>query len=339
MKALKWLLIIAGSVLVLVIAVLLLIPLFVDVEKYKPEIEKQVSSAVGRPFAIKGQLKLSLFPWAGVAFSDLYLGSPPGYKEKDFLFVKSFDVRMKLLPLLSKDIQVQRFVIEGPKIVLAVGTAATDLTLRKITGAPVVACLVLRTERIEQAGNAAGVSLEFPLETQFAWLQRILPQARTVGVLYNPAENQRRIDAAVQTAKRFGLRIDAEPVSSPKDVPAALNSLAKRADVLWCIPDAVTLSAVISKNILLFSFRNSIPVIGPSPAWVKAGALYSLDWDYADLGVQCGEMAVKILAGASPASVGVASPRRVQYTLNLATARQMKLDLPDALVKGARQTF
>ena len=235
--------------------------------------------------------------------------------------------------------QLQRISSEGPKIVLAVGTAATDLTLRKITGAPVVACLVLRTERIEHAGNAAGVSLEFPLETQFAWLQRILPQARTVGVLYNPAENQRRIDAAVQTAKRFGLRIEAEPVSSPKDVPAALNSLAKRADVLWCIPDAVTLSAVISKNILLFSFRNSIPVIGPSPAWVKAGALYSLDWDYADLGVQCGEMAVKILAGASPASVGVASPRRVQYTLNLATARQMKLDLPDALVKGARQTF
>ena len=118
MKALKWLLIIGGSFLVLVIAALLLIPLFVDVEKYKPEIEKQVSSTVGRPFVIKGPLKLSLFPWAGVAFSDLQLGSPPGYKEKDFLLVKSFDVRMKLLPLLSKEIQVQRFVIDGPRIIL-----------------------------------------------------------------------------------------------------------------------------------------------------------------------------------------------------------------------------
>src|SRR5512136_1391686 len=98
MKALKWLLIIGGGFLVLVIAALLFIPLFVDVEKYKPEIEKQVSSTVGRPFAIEGRLKLSLFPWAGVAFSDLHLGSPPGFKEKDFLFVKSFDVRMKLLP-------------------------------------------------------------------------------------------------------------------------------------------------------------------------------------------------------------------------------------------------
>lgn len=118
MKALKWLLIIGGGLLALVIAALLLIPMFVDVEKYKPEIEKQVSSAIGRPFAIGGRLKLSLFPWAGVAFSDLRLGSPPGFREKDFLLVKSFDVRMKLLPLLSREVQVQRFVIEEPKIVL-----------------------------------------------------------------------------------------------------------------------------------------------------------------------------------------------------------------------------
>lgn len=118
MKALKWLLIIGGGVAALVIAALLIIPRFVDVETYKPEIEKQVSGAVGRPFSIKGPVTLSLFPWAGVAFSDLHLGSPPGYTEQDLLFVKSFDVRMKLLPLLFKDVQVQRFVIDGPKVAL-----------------------------------------------------------------------------------------------------------------------------------------------------------------------------------------------------------------------------
>ena len=118
MKALKWILIIGGGLVVLVIAALLLIPLFVDVNQYKPEIEKQVASATGRPFSIEGDLKLSLFPWAGVAFSGLHLGSPPGFEEKDFLFVKSFDARMKLLPLFLRDIQVERFVVEGPRIVL-----------------------------------------------------------------------------------------------------------------------------------------------------------------------------------------------------------------------------
>ncbi len=50
-----------------------------------------------------------------------FLGTVPGYKEKDFLFVKSLDVRMKLLPLLSKDIRVRRFVIEEPRAVLELG--------------------------------------------------------------------------------------------------------------------------------------------------------------------------------------------------------------------------
>lgn len=118
MKALKWILIIGGGLVVLLIAALLLIPFFVDVNQYKPQIEEQVASATGRPFSIGGDLKLSLFPWAGVALSDLRLGSPPGFEEKDFLFVRSFDARVKLLPLLSKDIRVERFVIEGPRVVL-----------------------------------------------------------------------------------------------------------------------------------------------------------------------------------------------------------------------------
>ncbi|MEW6667585.1 MAG: AsmA family protein [Thermodesulfobacteriota bacterium] len=118
MKAVKWVLIGLAGIIVIVIGALLIIPMFVDVQKYKPEIEKQVSQAIGCPFSIGGELKLSLFPWAGIAFSDLRMGNPPGFKEKDLLAVKSFDVKVKLMPLLSKDIQVNRFVVEGLKVAL-----------------------------------------------------------------------------------------------------------------------------------------------------------------------------------------------------------------------------
>jgi len=117
-RLLKWVLILGGGLLLLVVAALLIVPMFVDVQKYKPEIEKRVSEATGRPFSIGGQLELSLFPWAGLAFSDLHLGNPPGFKEKDFVSVKSFEARVKLLPLLSRDVQVKRFILEGPRIVL-----------------------------------------------------------------------------------------------------------------------------------------------------------------------------------------------------------------------------
>lgn len=118
MKTLKWVGIVVGGLVLFVILALLIVPLFVDIQKYKPEIETKVSEATGRPFRIGGDLSLSFFPWAGLSFSDLHLGNPPDFDEKDFVSVKSFDVKVKLIPLLSKDIQVKRFVLEGPRIAL-----------------------------------------------------------------------------------------------------------------------------------------------------------------------------------------------------------------------------
>ncbi|UCD79877.1 MAG: AsmA family protein [Desulfobacterales bacterium] len=114
----KWGAIIIGCLVVVIIAALLLIPMFVDVQKYKPLLESKVSEATGRPFSVGDDLQLSLFPWAGVSFSDLRLGNPAGFSEKEFVTVKSFEVRIKLLPLLSKDVQIKRFVLNAPHIVL-----------------------------------------------------------------------------------------------------------------------------------------------------------------------------------------------------------------------------
>jgi AsmA protein len=140
-KIIKWLGIIAGSLAVLIILILIIVPFFFDIQRYKPMIEQEVTKATGRPFAIGGDLRLSLFPWAGLAFSDLHLGNPDGFTEKDFVSIRSFDVKVKFLPLLSKDIQVKRFVIAGPRIILEKTKDARcnwqGLGKKEATGAPV----------------------------------------------------------------------------------------------------------------------------------------------------------------------------------------------------------
>jgi AsmA protein len=117
-KAIKWVSIVVGGLIVLVILVVVITPMFVDIQKYKPEIESKVSEATGRPFTLGGDLDLSLFPWVGVSLADLHLGNPEGFEGKDLLSVKSFEVRVKVLPLLSKNIEVKRFVVESPRITL-----------------------------------------------------------------------------------------------------------------------------------------------------------------------------------------------------------------------------
>jgi AsmA protein len=117
-KTIKWGLIICTSLVVLVIAVLLIAPAFIDIRDYKPQLEKKVADATGRPFSVGDDLNLSLFPWAGISFSDLRLGNTAGFSEKELVTVKSFEIRVKLLPLISKDIQVKRFILNEPNITL-----------------------------------------------------------------------------------------------------------------------------------------------------------------------------------------------------------------------------
>ena len=73
--------------------------------------------------------------------------------------------------------------------------------------------------------------------------------------------------------------------------------------------------------------------------WVKAGALFSLDWDYRDLGAQCGEMALQVLHGVPPGSIPAAVPRKVLYSVNRNTAQQMKITIPGQFLQGARNVF
>ena len=84
-RTVKWVLIIGVSLVAIFIAALILLPKLVDLKQYKPRIEAQVSKATGRAFkSLKGDLRLSLSPYASLSFSDLHLGSLPGFKEKGF---------------------------------------------------------------------------------------------------------------------------------------------------------------------------------------------------------------------------------------------------------------
>jgi len=114
----KWFFIIGGVFLVLIIAAVLIIPQVVDIKKYKPAIEQKVAQATGRPFAVGDDMDFSVFPWVGVRLTNLHLGNPDGYAVKDMVSVKNFEVRLKVMPLLSKRIQVKTFVLDGPVIYL-----------------------------------------------------------------------------------------------------------------------------------------------------------------------------------------------------------------------------
>lgn len=226
-----------------------------------------------------------------------------------------------------------------PNLILTLGSPATEKAINEIPDIPILAGIILRMDSFKRASNVTGVILEFPIETQFKWLQHILPNNKNVGTIYYPGENRERIGTASKIALKMGLGFEAHGIIDPKELPEALIKLSKKSDVFWGIPDALVLNSQTVKHIFLFSFQNRIPFIGLSPSWVKAGALYSLSWDYTDIGIQCGETALRILQGLSVQSIPTATPRKVGYVLNLTTANHMKIEVSDELIRGAYQVF
>ncbi|MEG3638270.1 AsmA family protein [Magnetococcus sp. PR-3] len=102
------------GLIVLIIVVLLAIPMFVDPNDHKQTIAEKVREATGRELSLNGDLNLSLFPWAGVTIDSAALGNPMGLGDgQSMVKLNKIDVRMKLMPLLSKQVEVDRIIIDG----------------------------------------------------------------------------------------------------------------------------------------------------------------------------------------------------------------------------------
>ncbi len=228
---------------------------------------------------------------------------------------------------------------QPPSLILTIGTLATQTALLEADDIPIVASLASNLDVLRKSKNATGVDLDFAVATQFEWMHKLLPEIKTVGVLYAAKENQAKLGVATQTAKKEGLTLLPKEVETLRALPDALESLARSVDLLWGINDQQVLSPHTAEAILLFSFRRGVPLVGLSSSWVKAGALYALDRDYKDLGVQCAELSIKILQGTKPNTLAIAPPRRILYSLNLKTADHMKLEFSSSVVKNAQQVF
>lgn len=210
---------------------------------------------------------------------------------------------------------------ERPAVVVALGPLASDFIVRVPAGPPVVHCLA--GPDALRAGTPSLPS-EVPADTQASWLRKLVPAAKTVGLAFDPVTNTRRAEAIAASFSAAGYKTLMTPVAGPSAIPAALDQLASRADVLLALPDSTVYTRESARGILLQSFRRRTPVIGPNDAWVRMGALYALDWDYDEVGAACAQLALRELQGPRSA-VTLPAPLKPRVSVNLRSAAQFGL--------------
>ena len=225
-----------------------------------------------------------------------------------------------------------------PDLIYAVGIWALQAVVSRPVSIPVVYAMVLNPPSVIKADakNVTGASMNVPVEQPIRLFKQLGPNVKRIGVIYNRARTGYLVKQAQAVARDQGLELVTREIGSPKEVVAALESFQDGIDALWIVPDETLLSQAVVQQMLLFSYRRKIPLLGLSDRHAQMGALLALSFASGeDIGRQAGDLAQAILAGRSAADVPYTNARKVALTVNLKTAQKLGLEIPQAILSRA----
>ncbi|MGA1843370.1 MAG: ABC transporter substrate-binding protein [bacterium] len=223
-----------------------------------------------------------------------------------------------------------------PAAILAIGIDALT-AIEGIRDIPVIYLMVLNPWMHHPGGgNITGVSMAIPPEKQLATFREALPDARRIGLLFDPDKSAAFVKRAREAAEESGTTLIAKRVIDARDVPALIKGMKGEIDAFWMLPDTTVISTETIDFLLLFSIENRIPVLTFSEKFVEKGALMSLTFDASDMGRQAGHMAEKILTGTKPNEIPNEEARKVIISINPKTAREMGITFNKTILDRAR---
>ena len=226
---------------------------------------------------------------------------------------------------------------QKPPVIITVGTEASRLMSEQTSEIPIIFSMVIRADVLMAASKpVGGVSMEVPALEQLQILPVVLPDAKRLGMVYNPALHTTEAIARWRDAAHaLGLELVVEPVGGVREIPQRLQILLPTVDALWLIPDETVLAPQTIQHIILETLRQRIPVFAPSLRFVQEGALAAVVCDYRDVGHQTGEFAAQWLAGQSLGPTRVLEARKNRLYINLRIAKTLGIVVPASLMTRA----
>lgn len=214
---------------------------------------------------------------------------------------------------------------EAP-VIVAVGQQALGLARQHAPEVPLVLCMVLGVQRGTFGDTVTGIPLAPDPRSTLESIRLVVPGARRVGVLYDPAVSELLMERAMAVAPGLGLTLVTEPVT-PLQVREAIQRLAPRVDVLWLPPDPKLFGREVLSFLLSTTSERKLPVVGFLEGFTRAGAVASVSADFEGIGKRAGALAAEIAKRPADKRVPVPEPVHVpgRLSVNLKTAGALKI--------------
>lgn len=240
----------------------------------------------------------------------------------------------------------RKYIGDKPAVIVAIATPSAQAVIAATKTIPVVYAAV--TDPIEaqlvpswepSKTNVTGISDGLELTRQIELIKKVVPNAKRVGVVYNPGEAN---SVVVNTEFKkllpeHGMELVEAAAPRTVDVSSATRSLDGKVDLIYTSLDNNVVSAY--ESMVRVADDLKIPLIASDTDSVARGAIAALGVNYTDLGKQTGKVVARILRGEKPGDIASSRSENVRLFLSKKSAAAQGVTLSEALLKEADEVI
>ena len=261
-----------------------------------------------------------------------------GLKEKGFEEGKNLKINYQNAQgdmAIAKTISDQ-FVTSNVDLIFAIATSSLQASYNSTKDIPIVFTAV--TDPIdagvakswESSGtNVTGTSDMVSMEKQLELLTKLVPDIKTIGVIYNSSEanSLAQVQELKKEAEKKNIKVKEISVTTVNEINQNLTAALGEIDALYAPTDNTVASAYdLVGNLCI---NKNIPILCGEEAGVSKGGLCSIGIDYFKLGKEAGYKAAEILNGKAPIDIEISTLSDMSITINTDVVEKLNITVPD----------
>ena len=278
------------------------------------------------------------------ALDAAYEGFIVGLAEKGYIEGENIKIDLKNAhgDLTTAQTIANQYVSDDVDMMFAIATQAVQSAYNATKEIPILMTAV--TDPVEagvvkdwnQSGtNVTGTSDLTPVAKQMELITELVPEAKTVGVIYTTSEvnSEVQVKMAEEAASNLGLQVIRVGVTTVNDIPQAVASVIDKVDAMYAPTDNLIASSMpVLWNVCL---DKKVPIVAGVDTMVIDGGIATEGIDYYQLGYETGLMAAQVLEGKDPSTMPINTLQNTTLIVNQKNAEAIGLSIPDSILKGA----
>ena len=278
------------------------------------------------------------------ALDAAYEGFIAGLAEEGYIEGENIKIDLKNAHgnLTTAQTIANQYVSDDVDMMFAIATQAVQSAYNATKDIPILMTAV--TDPVEagvvkdwnQSGtNVTGTSDLTPVAKQMELITELVPEAKTVGVIYTTSEvnSEVQVKMAEEAASNLGLQVIRVGVTTVNDIPQAVASVIDKVDAMYAPTDNLIASSMpVLWNVCL---DKKVPIVAGVDTMVIDGGIATEGIDYYQLGYETGLMAAQVLEGKDPSTMPINTLQNTTLIVNQKNAEAIGLSIPDSILKGA----